>query len=242
MIALSASGLSDVGCRRERNEDRIFVDPEGGIFVLADGMGGEQCGALAAELAVRAVEDYITVAEVPEPQTSHERLSAAVQFANRTVWLESKNRQGCEGMGSTLSAVFITDSVASIANIGDSRVYLYRDGQLRRLTRDDAIVANLVEAGQITAEMARTHPMRNVLTAALGRSEQAPIHLADAAIQAGDWLMLSSDGLHGVLDDPQIEGFFRECRDPESLAQRLVAQARELGGPDNISCIVIETA
>jgi protein phosphatase len=240
MIPIAAAGVSDIGCKRERNEDRIVVNAEMGVFVLADGMGGERCGALAAELAVQAVEDYALTALPSEPQTPQQRITAAVQFANRTVWLESRNSQGCEGMGSTLSVVFITDSAAAIANIGDSRVYLYRDGQLRRLTRDDAVVANLIDAGQITPQMAKTHPMKNVLTAALGRVEEAPFHVADTEVRPGDRLLLSSDGLHGVMDDSRIEYYLRQQQAPHLLAQQLIEEARELGGPDNISCIVIE--
>ena len=166
-------------------------------------------------------------------------IEKAIRLANRTVWQESLIRRDYEGMGSTLSAVFINGSTAAIGNIGDSQVYTYRGQQLRVLTRDDAVVTNLVESGKITAEMAKTHPLRNVLTAALGRAEEISIHISEVSLESGDWVMLCSDGLHSVVDDGALETSFKSASDPDELASVLVEQAKELGGPDNISCIVI---
>lgn len=240
-MAILAAGLCDLGCLRSRNEDRILVDVTRGVFAVADGMGGQQSGHVAAELAVRTIETYVDGADGRSGTDGavSEHVAEAIKLANRTVWRESQTRKDYEGMGSTLTTVFIHGSTAAIGNIGDSRAYLYRGDSLRALTRDDAVVTNLVEAGKITRDMVRTHPLRNVLTAALGRAEDVSVPIFEMGLEPGDWLMLCSDGLHGVVEDAEMCAAFGEGMEPEKLANKLVEQAKELGGPDNISCIVI---
>jgi protein phosphatase len=250
MIRLEAAGLSNPGCRRTHNEDRILLDTSRGVFVVADGMGGERCGDLAAETAVRAVGDYISRGERSEsyawPFGYDQTLSAvqnraanAVRVANRRIWECTQTQPDCEGMGSTISALFIDADEAAIGNIGDSRVYLIRNGDLRVLTRDDAVVANLLEAGLITAAQSRTHPMRNVLTLALGQAEDVTVQLVGFPVRSGDRLLLCSDGLHGVIDEAAIHNAFENQHDLRIIVQTLIDAACEQGGPDNVSCIVV---
>jgi protein phosphatase len=233
MIAIAAQ-LSDPGCKRVRNEDRTFIDTDRGVFVLADGMGGERCGELAAQIAVQVAADCLLESAL----VSTERLRTAVQQANSKIWEASQARPECSGMGSTISAVLLDGLSAAIANVGDSRVYLYRDNELRRLTRDDAVVSTLLEAGKITPEGARNHPLRNVLTLALGRSKDINVKLVQSTLITGDQLLLSSDGLHGVVAERDIVRVLETASDPATKTQLLVDAARRNGGPDNISCIV----
>ena len=235
-----AAGLTDLGCRRDSNQDRILVNAQHGVFVVADGMGGEHCGELAAEIAIRSVGDYLLVNGGNSASNSAQnRVLNAVQFANQKVWEASQAYSECAGMGTTISvAVLVSDSLI-IANIGDSRVYLFRDGELRRLTRDDALVSTLVDQGKISVERARAHPLRNVLTLALGRSKDINVHVNKTQLKAGDQLLVSSDGLHAVLTGTEITQIIAGPGDPDSKAQALVDAAKREGGPDNISCIVV---
>jgi protein phosphatase len=142
-------------------------------------------------------------------------------------------------MGTTISTLFIDAETATVGNIGDSRVYLFRGRRLRQLTRDDALTARLVESGDITAEEARIHPLKNVLTLALGRDAEIAVQLVEFALKPGDRLLLASDGLHGVLEDPAIVQTLESSPDSQIAAQRLVDAAKERGAPDNVSCIVV---
>jgi protein phosphatase len=142
-------------------------------------------------------------------------------------------------MGTTLSALVCTEDTATIGNIGDSRVYVFRDSRLSLLTHDDALVAHLVESGKITSEEAKVHPMRHVLTQALGLAEDIAVQLIEFPLKARDRLLLSSDGLHGVLDDVALRRIIEQDEEPGVVADRFVVAAKEQGGPDNISCIVI---
>jgi serine/threonine protein phosphatase PrpC len=252
MSELCAVGISDVGCIRTNNEDRILVETDRGVFIVADGMGGEQCGEVAAELAVQTAGDYFLS---PQPDsdaeawpfeydftldTDQNRVMNGVRLANRRVWESCQERRDCAGMGTTMSAMICHGRTATIGNIGDSRVYVFRTAQLRLLTRDDAIVADMVEAGEISVEEARFHPMRNVLTCALGRDEDVAVQLIQLALKPGDRLLLSTDGMHGVVEPTLIAQLLGEYGDPSDAAVQLVVAAKEAGGPDNISCIVVD--
>src|SRR5262249_54061710 len=160
--------------KRKQNQDRILIDAGHGIFLLADGMGGERCGDLAAELAVETTGDYLRKQALQDIEwwpfeydttltLTQNRILSGVRLANRRVWETGQTGRDCQGRGTTLSALSSHNKTATIGNIGDSRIYLFRDGRLWLLTRDDALVSNLVDAGEITAEEARVHPSRNVL-------------------------------------------------------------------------------
>jgi PPM family protein phosphatase len=246
-MELRAAGLSDIG-KRPHNQDRILMEPSSGVFILADGMGGERCGDLAAEIAVSAAGEYL-LQQSPQANWPFEydttldvtqnRVMNGVRLANRKVWEACQTRRDCEGMGSTLSTLVCRPDSATIGNIGDSRVYIVRDARLRLLTQDDAVVANLLEAGKITREEAKVHPLRNVLTLALGRSADIAVKLITFTLKTGDRLLLSSDGLHGVLDDSEIAEIVAKQNELLGTAKELVIAAKNGGSADNISCIVI---
>jgi len=199
-------------------------------------MGGEHCGELAAEIAIRSVGDCLLVNAGDSAQN---RVLNAVQFANQKVWEASQTQAECAGMGTTISVVLLDADTIVIANIGDSRVYLFRDGELQRLTRDDALVSTLVDQGKISVEKAKAHPLRNVLTLALGRSKEINVQVTEKQLKTGDQLLVSSDGLHSVLPGTEITQIIGSPGDPDSKAQALVDAAKREGGPDNISCVVV---
>ena len=231
-----ATGLTDIGCKRSQNEDRILVELDSGIFAVADGMGGHQCGARAAELATSALQEYFRSHASESP---HQAMTMAIQFANETVLRESVAAPECSGMGCTVSAVTIENALAIVGNVGDSRVYLYRRGELLQLTRDDSVLAKLLQSGAITPEDAPTHPLRNMLTQSVGTNEAVDIQISELTLAAGDRLLLSTDGLHGVITDSAIAEILVVETDPAEAARKLIAAACECGGPDNVSCIVI---
>jgi len=247
-MELRAAGFSDTGSRRD-NQDRVLVEASSGVFSLADGMGGERCGELAAEIAVRTAGDYLAKRmqgadhwpfgydRTLDP--ARNRVMNGVRLANRKVWEEGLARHDCQGMGSTLSVLVCEGNSATIGNIGDSRVCILRDRRLRLLTQDDAVVANMVVEGKITEEEARIHPLRNVLTLALGQSEDTTVQLVSLSLKVGDRLLLTSDGAHGVLRHSELAKIVGEQSDPSEIARNVVNAAKRSGSADNISCIVV---
>lgn len=249
MLEIQSAALTDHGCVRKRNEDRVSLYPGHGTFVLVDGMGGERCGGTAADQAILAVEEYLkneqsqTISRPFESEPglteSQNAIMNIVRLANYRIWEAAQRLEDCQGMGATISILRIRNDRATIGNVGDSRVYISRESLFQQLTRDDSVVSSLIDQGQITQEGAKTHPMRNILTMALGQTEDIRVHLIDLPLLAGDRLLLCSDGLHGLVDDGEIGTLVRSDDDPHSAVQALVASAIERGAPDNVSCIVI---
>ena len=221
-----------VGHVREKNEDSMGW--RDGLFVVAVGMGGHNAGEVASALAV----EYIL--RIKGKSDFRRALKRAVEQANRALLDMAGKDPNCSGMGTTLAVLYIKDDKAVIGHIGDSRVYQWRQGELRRLTRDHSLVEELVANGGITAEQARNHPQRNILTRALGTPNLPEIELVELPIEAGDRFLLCTDGLSGPLSDEEIAAVISEDKSPQELADSLVEQANGKGGPDNVTIIVVE--
>ena len=243
-------GLSNTGCVRTENEDRIRLDERMGLFLVADGMGGHSHGEVAAELAASAVQAYIESskerADVTWPfgydfglSLNENRLATAIRLANRQVWKKSEESPECAGMGTTVAAALVSDNKAAIANVGDSRVYVFRDGVLELLSVDDTWVSAMIRQGTIDPVQASNHPMKNVLTQAAGAREHIEVHTCEHTLVAGDLLMLTSDGLHGVVEEAVICAILEGAEHLPHAAERLIQAARDQGAPDNISCILL---
>jgi len=242
---LAAHVISDIGKRRERNEDSTLLggpqdidllDGCGYLFAVADGMGGASAGERASHLALERFSEafYESPAEnVPE------RMRAATASANASVFGESESIAEYRGMGTTLSAMAVIGDCAYIAQVGDSRVYLLRsDNQLVQLTHDHSLVAEQVRGGLITEEEARTHAMKNLITRAVGIREEVEVDLFGVPLSKNDTLMICSDGLCNFVNDDEIS----DCLQIKSLthaARALVGKALEGGGTDNISCVLV---
>jgi protein phosphatase len=246
-----AHGVTDAGCERELNEDRILLEPAYNLFMIADGMGGQRCGECAAELAVQSVKDYFQATagrkEITWPfgydetiDFSQNLMATAVKLANQRVLREAETAAEYAGMGSTLVATHIAGDTAVIGSVGDSRLYLYRGKSLTQMTKDDSLIARLVESGAITQAEAASHPMRSVLTEAIGAKEKVNVQVREVQLAEGDRLILTSDGAHGVIDGPSLRRIFDSGSDVKSTAEQIIAEARQRGGPDNVSCIIIE--
>ncbi len=230
---------SDVGQVRSANEDScdIFERADGTrLLVVADGMGGHQGGATASQTALS------TISEVFDSDTSNDTedmLRRAIERANASVYEMAQSNPELEGMGTTVVAFSLSeDHRATVAHVGDSRAYRYRQGHLEPLTVDHSVVAEMHRRGLISADEAATHPRRNEILRSVGVLPEVEVEIAKVAISPGDRFVLCSDGLSGVLDDAEIAAVV-QAESPESAVETLVRMANERGGPDNITVQVL---
>lgn len=243
MYAVQYSALSDVGCRRSDNQDRWGVDGDQRLFIVADGVGGSRDGALAAQTMVEILPSYV-VHHLPPDQRdapdAPERLSRAVAELSDDLYGKAQTDARFEGANSTLVVVVVSGSRALVAHLGDSRAYLHRDGQLQRLTRDHTLVQALVDAHQVDAADTRVHRARNVVTRYMGMPPPARADASALELNAGDRILLCSDGLHGVVGEEALPQILDANSDPGYACAALIEAARNAGGPDNITALVID--
>lgn len=232
-------GISDVGCSRTSNEDSFVLEPELGLFVVADGMGGAQAGEQASRIAIETIVRSIREAA---PNRSVECLVAAVQAANASILEQAAGNAELRGMGTTVVAVLLEPSLAHITSVGDSRVYLFRAGHLRRITSDQTWVNEIGRNLGLTEEQIHAHPFRNVLTMAVGARETIDVRSHELHLEPGDLLLLSSDGLHGLVPDAEVAEALAGTSSLAEKAKVLVDKARANGGPDNITAVLVENA
>ena len=226
--ALTSFGSrTDIGCLRDHNEDSLVVTPP--LFAVADGMGGHAAGEVASEIAVRVLSEL-----APE-HPDGEALGRAIEEANRAVIQAAREGRGRQGMGTTMTAAMLEGERLVIAQVGDSRAYLLHQGKLQQLTRDHSLMADMIEAGQLTPEEARTHPQRSVITRALGSDAHLHPDIYEINVETGDRLLICSDGLSGMIFDDQIENTLRRVQDPQRCASQLVNEAIAAGGHDNVT-------
>ena len=231
--ALTSFGSrTDIGCLRDHNEDSLVVTPP--LFAVADGMGGHAAGEVASEIAVRVLSEL-----APE-HPDGEALGRAIEEANRAVIQAAREGRGRQGMGTTMTAAMLEGERLVIAQVGDSRAYLLHQGKLQQLTRDHSLMADMIEAGQLTPEEARTHPQRSVITRALGSDAHLHPDIYEINVETGDRLLICSDGLSGMVCDNEIESTLARVRDPQRCASQLVNEAIANGGHDNVTVIVAD--
>ena len=231
--ALTSFGSrTDIGCLRDHNEDSLVVTPP--LFAVADGMGGHAAGEVASEIAVRVLSEL-----APE-HPDGEALGRAIEEANRAVIQAAREGRGRQGMGTTMTAAMLEGERLVIAQVGDSRAYLLHQGKLQQLTRDHSLMADMIEAGQLTPEEARTHPQRSVITRALGSDAHLHPDIYEINVETGDRLLICSDGLSGMIFDDRIENTLRRVQDPQRCASQLVNEAIAAGGHDNVTVIVAD--
>jgi serine/threonine protein phosphatase PrpC len=236
MTALRVGSASDVGKVRVNNQDQLLVAAP--LFAVADGMGGHAAGEVASLTAVEALKAAFGA------NPTAEGLAAAVREANRAVWEKAAHDPGLMGMGTTLVALALVNEDGedrlAIVNVGDSRVYLLRQGELEQLTTDHSLVQELVDEGRLTEDEATVHPQRHVLTRALGADAEVSVDSIQVLPFKGDRFLLCSDGLPREVTDAQVASILRRFADPEEAAKELVAEARAHGGNDNITVVVVD--
>ncbi len=229
MRAVVASA-TDIGHVREGNEDSYLVMAP--LFAVADGMGGHRGGEVASSLAVDTLERLFAQGEG--------ELLEQIREANRVVFERSMADRAVAGMGTTLTAVLLKDDRAHLAHVGDSRAYVFRGGELRLLTEDHTLVHRMVMEGELTEAEAETHPHRSILTRVIGVDADVEVDEIELDLHPGDRLLLCSDGLTGMLGDEDIARTLAEHPDPQSAVDRLIRDANDAGGVDNITALLID--
>lgn len=223
---------TEIGNVREHNEDSLTVLPP--LFAVADGMGGHEAGEVASEITINTLNDLA-------PQSADaEALARAVVAANLNVIKAPSQGVGREGMGTTLTAAILEKERLVIAQVGDSRAYLLHNGSLQQLTRDHSLMADMIEAGQLTEAEARVHPNRSVITRAIGSDPHMQPDLYELNVETGDRLLLCSDGICGMIEDHEIASIMRQAPSAQSCADQLVEAAIAAGGFDNATAVVVD--
>jgi PPM family protein phosphatase len=222
---------TDTGRARADNEDNAYARPP--LYVVADGMGGAQAGEVASALAVEEFRSGLRDAGTPE-----QRLAERVQAANRRIYETAHAKLENEGMGTTLTAVYLDDANLAVAHVGDSRAYIFRDGELTRLTHDHSLVEELIRRGKLTPEQAAAHPQRSIITRALGIEPQVEVDTWTYPMRDGDVVLLCSDGLTSMISEAQIASVLAEQRNLNVTGERLIAAANDAGGRDNITVVL----
>jgi protein phosphatase len=237
MILRAAAG-TNVGRRRRINEDRYAMAPELGLFLVADGMGGHTAGQVASELAAQAALRAVGTLQ-DAALSPAEKLRFAVSSANRAIFDAARARPELAGMGTTLVALLADDGRVALAHVGDSRAYLVRGGRIRQLTDDHSVVGELVRRREISADAAREHPHRHVLTRALGVRPGVEPDLAELSPEPGDLFALCSDGLTAHVRDEEIAEHAGPGVVPEKAVDALIDLANARGGEDNITVVLL---
>ncbi len=232
---LAAHGVTHVG-RRRTNEDTMLVDSVLGLFIVADGMGGHNAGEVASAIAVRAIHAFVAGRAGATERT----LAEGLCLANDEVLTAAADEPKYEGMGTTVVAAYVSGSRVFFGSVGDSRIYLFRDGRLTQLTTDDSWLSRMLGDEAMSPEDAQRHPMRHVLTKVIGLRDGMDPASGAAEFAPGDVLLLCSDGLHGALSDGQIAELLAGGRPVADTAQRLVDDALASGASDNVTVVVVQ--
>ncbi len=239
---MKAFGLTDIGKVRRNNQDTFSVQelPDGILALVCDGMGGAAAGQIASKLACDAFVSHV----VPSLEASRgtkiaECLRDAADIANREVYFHSVEDKDCEGMGTTLVAIYLTESGATLINVGDSAAYRLSDGKLRKITHDHSLVQEMVDSGRISPEQARSHPRKNVITRVVGGEMQLRSDMFEAGAQSGDKFLLCSDGLTNALTEEVIFHILSSDKEPDEICRMLMDRALENNARDNVTAVVL---
>lgn len=244
-----AAGQTDVGCVRKHNEDNFLVDRELGLFLVADGLGGHAAGEVASQIVVERVRQFVgqTVEQdrtwpleydVSLPYDAN-RLKAALMLSDQAILDDIRTNPERESMGSTVVACLAHGARVTMVHVGDSRAYLLNSNGIRQITRDHSWVAEQVANGVLTPEEARKHPFRNVITQALGNGGDLDVAVQEMTFQELDRLLLCSDGLSGMVTDEVIWRIVQDAPTLEDAVERLIEKAKENGGEDNITAVLV---
>ncbi|MGH7234961.1 MAG: Stp1/IreP family PP2C-type Ser/Thr phosphatase [Nitrospiraceae bacterium] len=249
-MQIAYGAQTDVGLRRAHNEDSLCADPDIGLFMVCDGMGGHKAGEVASRMAVEVIQQYLREARANtlqpiigdydstfSPQTN--RLASASRLANQAIYDAGRSRPDHAGMGTTVVSAVIWGQILSIASVGDSRMYLIRGGSIQPLTADHSLVAEQVRRGILTEEEAERSPHRHVLTRALGIDQYVQVEVNEICLLERDALLLCSDGLTGGVRPPEILRVIGSEPEPQAACERLVTMANDAGGEDNTTVILI---
>lgn len=243
-MQLSVGARTDVGMVRAGNEDNFSADVNGscGLFVVADGMGGHAAGEVASEMAVQILSRELLQGATLDLGHAVDRIADALRKANSAIFQRTVAEVDKQGMGTTASVLLLMEDRYIIGQVGDSRVYLLRDGMLRQLTKDHSYVQEQVDAGLLTPEQARYHPYSNVITRCVGASAVVEPDVYEGRLSEGDIFLIASDGLTGMVDDRRLQQLLMARGAPVRLVDALIAEANGRGGLDNITAVVVHVS
>ncbi len=249
-LAVKVAGRTDIGCVRENNEDNFGYDSRHGIFVVCDGMGGQAAGEVASKMAVDVMLRYFREAHngngflgngnsLTSPSPIARSLANALRLANERIFAAGESELGHLRMGSTAVAAVVRGHSLAIGHVGDSRIYLVRQGSIQQLTQDHSLVMEQVRMGFISREEASTSAMQNVILRALGAEPEVQPDVEDLIVMPGDTLLMTSDGLTRLVNDDQILEMIVGSSTLQQACNKLVQAARQNGGDDNITCLLL---
>ncbi len=246
-MQIRACGLSDVGRARSHNEDCFGIDPEHQVYVVADGMGGHGHGEVASRLAVEAIRESLRESgsgagrreDAEELRPHSRRLKAAIGKAHGRVVGAVQQDSALAGMGTTVVSFMLAETVAAVAHVGDSRLYRFRDGELELITEDHTWVNEQVVAGYLSEDQARSHPLKSVVTRAIGGDGEIEVDVREIDVRSGDLFLLCSDGLTTMLSDEEILSNLDMEQSLERVCSDLVQAANTRGGLDNITVVLL---
>ena len=226
---------------RAGNEDNFHqkTDATGGIFIVADGMGGHAAGEVASEMAVEILRDQLSQLRDLHDRNAADKVMNALRGANLAIYNRTVTETDKQGMGTTASVLIISGRRYLIGQVGDSRIYLLRDGTLRQLTKDHSYVQEQVDAGFLTPEQARYHPYSNVITRCVGASDDVEPDTFAGETRDGDLFLVASDGLTGMVDDRRLQQLLLSRAEPQRIVDSLIAEANGRGGLDNITAVLV---
>jgi serine/threonine protein phosphatase PrpC len=238
-VRFTCAGRTDVGVVRSGNEDAFLMVPDSGVFIVADGMGGHAAGEVASEMAVQIVGRSLDGIIGRSDPDAAEVIRKGIVEANSAIFQRTMVEQDKRGMGTTATAMVINGERYMIGQVGDSRAYLFRDGQLLQITKDHSYVQEQVDAGYLTPAQARTHPYSNVITRCVGANSDVAPDVYGGTLHASDVFLLASDGLTGMLEDEDLLTILSSGRSPGELVDRLISEANRRGGLDNVTVIIV---
>lgn len=249
-MEIEAFGLTDVGKVREANEDSFLIDAERNLFIVADGMGGHKGGGYASSNAVSGIKNEIARMEESQDTTApaqddtgrtplQVRMNNALLATNETLYQTALADSSLRGMGTTVTAIQLDHDSVNIAHVGDSRLYMLRDGELSQVTNDHSWVQEQVDAGLLTEEEAKTHPLKNIITRSMGHDRDLLVDLLKEEYRPNDVYFMCSDGLSNMVEDDIVHKVLLE-NEPEPAAKELIRLALEAGGVDNITVVIVK--
>ncbi|MFQ5588236.1 MAG: Stp1/IreP family PP2C-type Ser/Thr phosphatase [Nitrospiria bacterium] len=247
-MKIMSSGLSDVGRVRTSNEDSMGLFHDLDLYIVADGMGGHAAGEVASKMAVDQIKAYIAAScagngtKPGNPQQNEDKLVKAISHANLQIFLTGSKDTALNGMGTTVVALMSRGEELVIGFVGDSRLYLLRDGALQQLTEDHSVVNEYVQKGLIPAEAAEHHPQKHVLSRAMGTAPEVQVEAFTRKPRVGDLYLLCSDGLSNKLNASEIQTILKQSRNIDDASKQLVQHAIHAGGEDNITVLIVSIA
>lgn len=239
MMKLNFTGSSDPGIVRSSNQDAFYIDPDGRFFIVADGMGGHAGGEQASRIATEEITAFL-LSHWDSPQPTPQLLENAIAQANQAILEDQQRHPERSDMGTTVVVVIFRPLDSPwCGHVGDSRLYRFRESQLQQVTADHTWVARAIQFGDITEEEARSHPYRHVLSRCLGRKDLHKVDVQALDVKLGDRLLICSDGLTEELNNQQIAAHLRDCSPLETASEQLITAAKDQGGHDNITVVMV---